>query len=77
VHPVTRLGTCQLGFDLPSQTERMDSGSENDTNVDRTVVSPLRLAKSEEDILRQYDRLQELKLEIALLKAQQSLSPGK
>lgn len=42
-----------------------------------TVTAALPLSQSEEETLRQYDRLQELKLEIALLRAQQSYDASK
>lgn len=41
------------------------------------IAPTLPLSKSEEEVLRHYDRLQELKLEMALLRAQQSHSTGK
>ncbi|SPO00900.1 uncharacterized protein DNG_03648 [Cephalotrichum gorgonifer] len=50
----------------------MTSISEQDAGVGSTITPTLPLSKSEEEVLQHYDKLQELKLEIALLKAQQS-----
>lgn len=49
----------------------------SDTEQGSAIAPTLPLSKSEEEVLRHYDRLQELKLEIALLRAQQSYSAGK
>lgn len=55
----------------------MDSNPEQDPSIGNGITSTLTLSKAEEEVLRQYDRLQEIKLEIALAKAQQSYSAGK
>lgn len=52
------------------------SDSEQGAGIGNAIATTLPLSKSEEEVLRHYDRLQELKLEIALLRAQQSYSAG-
>ena len=52
--------------------------SSSEQGADTSTASPtLPLSDSEKEVLQHYDRLQELKLEISLLKAQQSYNTSK
>lgn len=55
----------------------MTSNAEQGAASSSTISPTLPLSNSEKQVLQNYDRLQELKLEIALLKAQQSYSASK
>lgn len=69
--------TTSLTASLGSKQELMASDAGQGAGTGSTIDPTLPLSKSEEEVLQYYDRLQELKLEIALLRAQQSYNASK
>lgn len=55
----------------------MASNPGQGADTSSAITPTLPLSKSEEEVLQHYDRLQALKLEISLLRAQQSYDASK